>query len=120
MVTAYALNALADRGPFFVGAGEQVYEGQITGEHRREEECLVNPCRRKHLTNIRAAGSDEKATYPPPVRRGVEESLEFLADDELLEVTPAHLRLRKRMLKEVDRRKAARRRKQAAAGRTSS
>jgi len=107
-VTAYALNALADRGPFFVDAGEEVYEGQVTGEHRRDEDVLVNPCRRKHLTNIRAAGSDEKADYPPAVRMGVEECLEFLADDELLEVTPTSLRLRKRLLKESDRRKAAR------------
>ena len=111
-VTAYALNGLADRGTFFVDAGEQVYEGQITGEHRREEEVLVNPCRRKNLTNIRASGTDEKATYPPPIRKGIEEALEFLADDELLEVTPVNLRLRKRMLKEVERRKQARRLKQ--------
>jgi GTP-binding protein len=108
-VTAYALNGLVDRGPFLVDAGEEVYEGQIVGEHRRDEDVLVNPCRRKHLTNIRAAGSDEKATYPPPVRKGVEECLEFLTDDELLEVTPQSLRLRKRILKEADRRKAVRR-----------
>ncbi len=114
-VTAYALNALKDRGPFFVDAGETVYEGQITGEHRRDEDVLVNPCRRKHLTNIRAAGSDEKADYPPPVRKGVEESLEFLVDDELLEVTPLNLRLRKMLLKESERRKALRQRKQAEA-----
>jgi GTP-binding protein len=109
-VTAYALNGLSDRGPFLVDAGEEVYEGQVVGEHRRDDDVLVNPCRRKHLTNIRAAGSDEKATYPPPHRKGVEESLEFLADDELLEVTPTSLRLRKRLLKEAERRKAARRR----------
>jgi GTP-binding protein len=114
-VTAYALNALKDRGPFFVDAGEEVYEGQITGEHRRDEDVLVNPCRKKHLTNIRAAGSDEKSDYPPPVRKGVEESLEFLAEDEYLEVTPKSLRLRKSLLKESDRRKAARQRKQAEA-----
>ena len=115
-VTAYALNALADRGPFFVDAGEEVSEGQITGEHRREEDVLVNPARRKHLTNIRAAGSDEKAEFPPPVRKGVEESLEFLADDELLEVTPKSLRLRKRMLKEADRRRAYRRERKQTQG----
>ena len=116
-VTAYALNALTDRGPFFVDAGEQVYAGQITGEHRRAEECLVNPCKRKNLTNIRSAGADDKASYPPPIRKGVEECLEFIADDELLEVTPDNLRMRKRMLREVDRRKAARQAKQAADGR---
>jgi GTP-binding protein len=107
-VTAYALNALADRGPFFVDAGEEVYEGQITGEHRRDEDVVVNASRRKHLTNIRAAGADEKMEYPPPVRMSVEECLEFLADDELLEVTPKSLRLRKRILTETARRKIAR------------
>ena len=113
-VRAYALSALSDRGPFLVDAGEAVYEGQITGEHRREEDVLVNPCRGKNLTNIRSAGADDKADYPPPIRKGVEESLEFLQDDELLEVTPESLRLRKRMLKETDRRKALRKRKQEA------
>ncbi len=107
-VTAYALNALVDRGMFFVDAGEAVYEGQITGEHRREEDVLVNPCRRKQLTNMRASGTDEKADYPPPIRKSIEECLEFLADDELLEVTPKSLRLRKRLLKETDRRRQAR------------
>ena len=112
-VTAYALNGLVDRGGFFVNAGDQVYEGQITGEHRREEDVLVNPCKRKNLTNVRAAGSDDKASYPPGVKKGVEEALEFLADDELLEVTPESLRLRKRMLKETDRRKALRQARKA-------
>ena len=107
-VTAYALNALADRGPFFVDAGEEVYEGQITGEHRRDEDVLTNPCRKKALSNMRASGTDEKADYPPPVRKSIEECLEFLTDDELLEVTPKSLRMRKRMLKESDRRKQAR------------
>jgi len=115
-VTAYALNGLTDRGQFFVGAGEEVYQGQITGEHRRDEECLVNPCRRKNLTNVRSSGTDEKATYPPPVPKGIEEALEFLAEDELLEVTPNFLRMRKRVLKEVERRKAARRQRNAEAG----
>jgi GTP-binding protein len=110
-VTAYALNALTDRGPFLVDAGEEVYEGQVVGEHRREEDVLVNPARRKNLTNVRASGTDEKAEYPPPVRKSVEECLEFLADDELLEVTPGSLRLRKRLLKEADRRKDLRRRR---------
>jgi len=108
VVTAYALNSLVDRGPFFVGPTDRVYEGEVTGEHRRDEDVLVNPCRRKHLTNIRAAGADEKMDFPPPVRMGVEESLEFLADDELLEVTPKNLRMRKRLLKEADRRRASR------------
>jgi GTP-binding protein len=107
-VTSYALNALVDRGMFFVEPGERVYEGQITGEHRRDEDVLVNPCKKKHLTNIRSAGADEKADFPPPLRMSVEESLEFLADDELLEVTPKSLRLRKRLLKETDRRRLLR------------
>ena len=108
LVTAYALNALTERGAFFVGPMEKVYEGQITGEHRRDEDVLVNATKRKHLTNIRSAGADEKIDFPPPIRMGIEESLEFLADDELLEVTPKSLRLRKRMLKEADRRRANR------------
>jgi GTP-binding protein len=108
VVTSYALNALTDRGAFFVGPTEKVYEGQVTGEHRRDEDVTVNPCKRKHLTNIRAAGADEKMDFPPPVRMSVEECLEFLADDELLEVTPKSLRMRKRLLKESDRRKASR------------
>jgi GTP-binding protein len=107
-VTAYALNALADRGTFFVDAGEEVYEGQVTGEHRRDEDVLVNPCRKKALSNMRASGTDEKADYPPPIRKSIEECLEFLTDDELLEVTPKSLRMRKRLLKETDRRKQAR------------
>jgi GTP-binding protein len=110
-VRAYALNGLADRGPFLVDAGELVYAGQITGEHRRDEDVLVNPCRGKNLTNVRAAGTDDKASYPPPIRKGIEESLEFLVDDELLEVTPASLRLRKRLLKETERKKERRRKK---------
>ncbi len=107
-VTAYALNALVDRGNFFVEPMEKVYEGQVTGEHRRDEDVLVNPCKKKHLTNMRSAGADEKADFPPAVRMSIEESLEFLMDDELLEVTPKSVRMRKRMLKESDRRKAAR------------
>ncbi len=108
IVTSYALNALSDRGMFFVGPTERVYEGQVTGEHRRDEDVLVNPCKRKHMTNIRSAGADEKIDFPPPLRMGVEESLEFLAEDELLEVTPKSLRIRKRTLKEVDRRRERR------------
>jgi GTP-binding protein len=107
-VTAYALNALADRGTFFVDAAEEVYEGQVTGEHRRDEDVLVNPCRKKALSNMRASGTDEKADYPPPIRKSIEDCLEFLVDDELLEVTPKSLRMRKRLLKESDRRKQAR------------
>ena len=107
-ITAYALNALVDRGNFFVEPMEKVYEGQITGEHRRDEDVLVNPCKKKHLTNMRSAGADEKSDFPPAVHMSTEEILEFLADDELLEVTPKSLRMRKRMLKETDRRKAAR------------
>jgi GTP-binding protein len=108
IVTSYALNALVDRGMFFVEPTEKVYEGQVTGEHRRDEDVLVNPCKRKHLTNIRSAGADEKVDFPPPLHMSIEESLEFLADDELLEVTPKALRMRKRMLKETDRRRELR------------
>ena len=93
---------------------EMVYEGQVTGEHRRDEDVLVNPCKKKHLTNIRSAGADEKADFPPPVRMSIEECLEFIVDDELLEVTPKNLRMRKRMLKEADRRRESRNAKKLA------
>ena len=113
IVSAYALNALVDRGSFFVEPTEKVYEGQVTGEHRRDEDVLVNPCKKKHLTNMRSAGADEKMDFPPAIKMSIEESLEFLAEDELLEVTPKFLRLRKRLLKETDRRRELRTAKSA-------
>ncbi len=105
-VTAYALNGLADRGDFFVAPGEQVYEGQIVGEHCRDNDLPVNVSRAKKMTNIRAASADKTVVLRPPRQMTMEMALEFIGDDELLEVTPDALRLRKRHLKDVDRKRA--------------
>ncbi|MDT8438677.1 MAG: translational GTPase TypA [Wenzhouxiangellaceae bacterium] len=105
---AYALFSLQDRGKLFIGSGEEVYEGQIVGLHSRENDLVVNPLKTKKLTNIRAAGKDDALLLTPPVRMSLEQALEFLADDELLEVTPGSIRLRKRFLKEHERKRAAR------------
>jgi len=105
---AYALFNLQERGKLFVGPGEEVYEGQIVGLHNRDNDLVVNPLKTKKLTNIRAAGKDDALLLTPAVRMSLEQALEFLADDELLEVTPDHIRLRKRFLKEYERKRAAR------------
>ncbi len=108
VTVAYALFNLQERGKLFVGAGEDVYEGMIIGLHNRDNDLVVNPLKRKQLTNIRAAGKDDALLLTPPVRMSLEQALEFLADDELLEVTPGHIRLRKRFLKEHERKRASR------------
>jgi len=105
---AYSLFNLQDRGKLFVGAGEDVYEGMIIGLHSRENDLVVNPLKKKQLTNIRAAGKDDALLLTPPIRMSLEQALEFLADDELLEVTPSNIRLRKKLLKEHERRRADR------------
>ena len=105
---AYGLFSLQERGRLFVGPGEEVYEGMIVGIHSRDNDLVVNPLREKQLTNVRASGSDENILLTPALRMSLEQSLEFINDDELLEVTPHHLRLRKRLLKESDRRRAMR------------
>ena len=105
---AYALFSLQERGKLFVGPGEEVYEGMIIGLHSRENDLVVNPLKKKQLTNIRAAGKDDALLLTPPVRMSLEQALEFLADDELLEVTPENIRLRKRLLKEHERKRASR------------
>jgi GTP-binding protein len=106
--TAYALDNLQERGSLFIGAGEQVYEGQIVGEHCRDNDLPVNVCREKKLTNIRAAGSDKSVILKPPRQLTLELALEYIEEDELVEVTPGAIRLRKMFLKEADRRKLAR------------
>jgi GTP-binding protein len=106
--TAYALDNLQDRGSMFIAAGEQVYEGQIVGEHCRDNDLPVNVCREKKLTNMRAAGSDKSVILKPPRQLTLELALEYIEEDELVEVTPAAIRLRKTFLKEADRRKFAR------------
>ncbi len=106
---AYALFNLQERGRLFIGHGAPVYEGMIIGIHQRDNDLVVNPTKAKQLTNVRAAGTDENLVLTPPVRYSLEQSLEFLDDDELLEVTPANLRLRKKTLKESDRKRDSRR-----------
>jgi GTP-binding protein len=106
---AYALFNLQNRGAMFVGPGEEVYEGMVIGIHIRDNDLVVNPLKGKQLTNVRAAGSDENVILTPPLDYSLEQCLEFLDDDELLEVTPTALRIRKRHLKEFERRIAAKR-----------
>ena len=92
-----------------VGPGDEVYEGMIVGIHARANDLVVNPLKAKQLTNIRAAGSDENILLTPPVRLSLEQALEFIDDDELVEVTPKAIRLRKKLLLEQDRKRASRR-----------
>ncbi len=105
---AYALFNLQERGRLMIGHGEAVYEGSIIGIHKRQNDLIVNPTKAKQLTNIRAAGSDENIVLSPPVRFSLEQALEFIDDDELLEVTPASIRLRKKFLTENERKRDAR------------
>ncbi|MYD44154.1 MAG: translational GTPase TypA [Gammaproteobacteria bacterium] len=97
---AYALFQLQERGQLLVGAGEVLYEGMVVGIHNKANDLVVNPTKEKKLTNIRAAGSDENVLLTPPIKFTLERALEFIADDELLEVTPAAIRIRKRHLTE--------------------
>ena len=105
---AYALFNLQERGRLFIGHGAPVYEGMIIGIHQRSNDLVVNPTKAKQLTNIRAAGSDENLVLSPPIKYSLEQSLDFLDDDELLEITPGSLRLRKKTLKESDRKRESR------------
>jgi len=103
--TPYALDNLQDRGSLFIGGGEQVYEGQVVGEHCRDNDLPVNVCREKKLTNIRAAGSDKSIILKPPRQMTLEQALEYIEEDELVEVTPKAIRLRKMFLRENDRKR---------------
>ena len=105
----YALFNLQERGRLLIGPGEEVYEGMIIGIHSRGNDLVVNPLKAKQLTNIRAAGSDENILLTPPIRMSLEQALEFIDDDELVEITPKAIRLRKQFLKEFERKRAARR-----------
>jgi GTP-binding protein len=105
---AYALFNLQERGRLFIGPGEDVYEGMIVGIHSRGNDLVVNPMKAKQLTNIRAAGSDENIILTPPLKFDLEQALEFIDDDELMEVTPKAIRLRKKLLKEHERKRASR------------
>jgi GTP-binding protein len=105
---AYALWKLQERGRMFVSPGEKLYEGMIIGIHSRDNDLVVNPIREKKLTNVRASGKDEAIDLTPPIRLTLEYAVEFIADDELVEVTPQSIRLRKRFLKEHERKRAER------------
>lgn len=104
---AYALNNLQERGILFVGPGEKVYEGMIIGMSSRDDDIAVNPCKEKKQSNTRSSGTDEAVKLSPPKIMSLEEALEFINDDELVEVTPDSIRLRKRFLTEMERRKNA-------------
>ena len=95
---AYSMNKLLDRGRFFVEPGEEIYAGQVVGEHTRERDLNINICKTKKLTNVRAAGSDEKIVLPPAIKFSLEEALEYIQEDELVEVTPHFMRIRKILL----------------------
>ena len=105
---AYALFNLQDRGRLFINPGDAVYEGMVIGIHSRNNDLVVNPLKAKQLTNIRAAGSDENILLTPPIQMSLEQALEFIDDDELVEVTPKAIRLRKKLLLEHERKRAAR------------
>jgi len=108
LATAYSLNALYDRGFFFVKPGDRIYEGQIVGEHCKENDITVNLTKTKQLTNFRAAGKDDAARIRSARPMSLEQALEYIQDDELVELTPTSIRLRKRFLKETDRRREVR------------
>ena len=107
-VTAYALDGLYDRGFFFIKEGEEIYEGQVVGEHCKDNDIAVNPTRPKKLSNMRTTSKDEAAQIRPPREMGMESCLEYIAEDELVEITPKAIRMRKRALKENDRRRESR------------
>jgi len=108
MCAQYSLFNLQDRGRLLVEHGDEVYMGQIVGIHARDNDLVVNPLKGKKLTNVRAAGSDEKLIMTPPIRLTLEQALEFINDDELVEITPKFVRVRKKFLKEHERKKAER------------
>jgi GTP-binding protein len=112
---AYALWKLEDRGRFFIGVGEKIYEGMILGEHTRSGDLDINPVKGKQLTNMRASGKDEAVTLTTPKRLSLEEAIAWIEDDELVEVTPNHIRLRKRWLDPNERKRRSRQEKSGAA-----
>jgi GTP-binding protein len=105
---AYALFNLQERGRLLIGPAERVYEGMVIGIHSRSGDLVVNPLKAKQLTNIRAAGSDENILLTPPIELTLEAAIEFINDDELVEVTPTAIRVRKKLLREHERKRAAR------------
>ncbi len=106
-VVAYGLDTLQERAEMFVSPGDEVYEGMIVGENSRSDDMAVNPTREKKLTNMRASGTDRNIFLKPPRIMSLESAIEYIEEDELVEVTPTKIRLRKKVLKELDRRRAA-------------
>jgi GTP-binding protein len=104
--TGYAIFMSQERGAMFIGPGVEVYRGMVVGQNSRDEDLDVNVCKEKHLSNMRASGSDEALVLTPPREMTLEFALEYIGADELVEVTPQNLRLRKRLLNPDDRRKA--------------
>ena len=111
--TAYALKNAEERGELFIGPGVEVYEGMVVGENARGQDMPINVCKKKHLTNIRSAGADMEIRLTPPRRMSLDEAIEYLSDDELLEVTPESYRIRKRILNTEDRGKQTKKMKEA-------
>jgi GTP-binding protein len=107
-VLGFALMNLQERGRLFASPGDEVYEGQIVGIHSRDNDLVVNPLKGKQLTNVRAAGKDDAISLTPPVKLSLEQALEFIEDDELVEVTPSAVRIRKKLLLEHERKRASR------------
>ena len=105
---AYAIWKLQDRGRMFVSHGSPVYEGMVIGIHSRDNDIVVNPIKGKQLTNVRSSGTDEAVRLVTPIDLTLEYAVEFISDDELVEVTPKSVRVRKRYLKEHERKKASR------------
>jgi GTP-binding protein len=114
--TAYALFQLSDRGEFFIDAPEEVYTGMIVGEHSRDSDLSINVCRTKAMSNMRSKSADEALTIQPPRKMSLEQKLEYLNDDELLEVTPKSLRLRKKILDATERKRDVRARERMEEG----
>ncbi len=105
---AFAIFNLQERGRMFVGHGDEVYEGMVIGIHSRDNDLVVNALKGKQLTNVRASGTDEAIALVPPIRMSLEQALEFIGEDELLEVTPKSIRVRKKLLLEHERKRASR------------
>jgi GTP-binding protein len=110
--TAYALKSAEERGQLFVGPGVEVYEGMVIGENARGSDLPINVCKKKHLTNMRASGGDMEIRLTPPRTMSLDEAIEYLSDDELLEVTPENFRIRKRILSTDERGKQTKKAKE--------
>ena len=109
----YGLYNAQERGDLFIGAGTEVYEGMIVGLNSRNEDISINVCKEKHLTNTRASGSDDALRLVPPIQMSLEKAIEFIEDDELVEITPKNIRLRKKILDSKTRERLAARAKKA-------